>query len=187
VKDGNYDYLSVDNLDAKTIKVTNLKLPGPKSAFPISNGTQLVYLSRLLAPATPMNPAVVDDHVTFTTPKLQIGSNITVDTTSPYSTLLNVPSLGRITLQPGKYHLRAHVLEIGTLADNGVIEAALRNADTGVYFNPTGLLIAGTDRHFLSDEAVVTVTIPTRVDFTFVFAVSLGSYAKAMIDVVQLA
>lgn len=144
------------------------------------------YLSLFIANAIGAS-VTTNDHVRFTTPGYVVGSSITVDTSSSYTTILNVPSLGRITLQPGTYKVSASVLEIGTSGNNAVIEAALRNADTGTYFTGTGSFGSGTDRYLLHDKTVVTVGSPTRIEFTFVFASALVSYGKAVIEIEQLA
>jgi hypothetical protein len=163
-------------------------LLGPPSGHPIMKSKQgLVFLSRLMASSIGAVGTVANDHVVFVSPSLQVGNNITIDTSSPYTTVLNTPSTGRITLQPGKYFINASVLEGGTTADNGVIEVALRNADSGAFLNPTGIFGAGTDRTLLHDKAVVTITTPTRIEFNFVFATGLGGYAKSFIEIEQLA
>lgn len=132
-------------------------------------------------------PVVPGDHVRFTEVLLQVGNGATLDTTSPYSTVLNTPSVGRILLLPGTYHINASVLEIGTTGIDGITEAALMNSDTGVFFNPTGLLGAGPDRMLLKDQAVISITAPTRIELNFVFGTTLNSYAKAFIEIEQLA
>lgn len=150
--------------------------------------TSTPIFSRIIAPA-PGISCGANDHVRFVKPYFQVGDKISVDTTSPYTTDLDKPSLGRITLQPGTYHIRAAVLEIGTalLGVNGVIEAALRNADTGIYFTGTGDIGAGKDRYLLHDETVQTFDKPTRIEFAFPFATTLKSYGKAVIEINQLA
>lgn len=188
VKDASFNSLAVSDLAVSKLKVGTLTYPssGPAGGVPTCDGKSLVFLSRLIAKASGAVGVVPDDHVQFDNVLHSIGSNITLDVVSPYTTALAVPSLGRITLQPGTYHIRGSVLEIGTTANNGVIEAALRNADSGAYFNSTGTLPGGTDRCLLTDEAVVTVSVATRLDLTFVFGTTLASYAKALIDVVQI-
>lgn len=170
------------------------KLPqndGTTNQFMITDGKGRVnfgskYLSYFLANATGA-AVTTNDHVRFNSPGYVVGSNITVDTVSSYTTALNTPSLGRITLLPGTYKVEASVLEIGTSVNNGVVEAALRNADTGTYYNPTGSLVAGSDRYLLHDKAVITVVVTTRIEFTFVFATNLSTYGKAFIEIEQLA
>lgn len=217
VRDGDFDYVTTENLDVSinariaslevsgststktlvstgnanlaSLTVGTLIYPssGPAMAVPISTGSKLTFLSRVIANSIG-TLAGVGDHVQFTTPLLQVGNNITIDTTSPYTAALNVPSFGRITLKPGTYHVRAAVLEAGTVGGvNGTNMAVLRNADTGAYFTPVGSLAAGSDRMFLSDETIITVAIQTRLDFTFANATTLSSYGKAVIEVSQLA
>jgi hypothetical protein len=168
-------------------RVFSDSLLGPPSGQPIVKSKQgLVFLSRLMASAGG-SPATTDDHVRFSAPSLQVGNNIIVDTTSPYTTALGVPSVGRITLQPGTYYISSSVLEVGTAATNGVIEAAIKNVETGVFPFGTGAFAAGTDRYLLHDKGVLTVTAPTRIEVNFVFASQLNSYGKAFIEIQQLA
>lgn len=175
--------------ELKSLKVGSLTYPdsAPEEGTLTVKGGKLQTLSKFLCMASSQLGQAPNDHVQFDQVMTNVGSNITVDLTSAYTTALNVPSFGRITLKPGKYHLRASVLEHGTTGTNGVNEVALRNADSGDYFNPTGLLGSGTDRSFLTDETVVTVTVNTRVDFTIVFATTLSTYGKAFISIEQLA
>lgn len=162
-------------------------LLGPPSGSPIMVKNQgMSFLSRLIASTNGALPVAANDHVRFVNVLFKVGDNITLDTTSPYNTLLNTASLGRITLLPGTYILSASVLEIGTLIDNGVIEASLMNSDTGAFLNPTGVFGAGTDRYLLHDKAVLSVSAPTRIELNFVFASGLNSYSKALIEVEQV-
>jgi len=66
-------------------------------------------LSYLQATMSTNQTTVLNDHVRYDTINTSIGSNITLDTSSPYTTSLgNVPSVGRITLKAGKhYHVNA--------------------------------------------------------------------------------
>lgn len=169
------------------------KLPqndGTSGQFMITDGKGNVNfgskaLSYFIADATGAS-VTTNDHIRFNSPLYVVGSNITVDTASPYTTVLNTPSLGRITLLPGTYKVDASVLEIGTSFNNGVVQAAIRNANTGTYYNPTGSIAAGSDRYFLHDKTVITVASTTRIEFTFVFASGLSTYGKAIIEIEQL-
>ena len=69
------------------------------------------------------------DHITFDSSLFTQGTDISLDTTSPYTTTLGQPSIGRITLAPGhSYKLVATLVQV---SGSGNILYQWANASTG--------------------------------------------------------
>jgi hypothetical protein len=128
------------------------------------------------------------DHIRFNTVLYQAGTKITLDTSTPYTTTLNVNSIGRVTVLPGRYHIKAVLQEMtdGAVASYE-LNMVLFNANTG-----TALTIAvpssGGPRVLLHDETVVTFVATTRIEFRVALNTVLvvGGYTNAFIEVEEL-
>ena len=90
------------------------------------------------------NTAGTGDHARFNTVQNSTGGDITLDTSSAYSSANNVDSVGRFTLKAGKtYRLTGTIGDIkynGSSTSN-FVEYAWVNADTGVVINNSGTTI----------------------------------------------
>jgi hypothetical protein len=113
------------------------------------------------------NNMAVGDHVQFNTTRASvIGSNITLDTTSPYSTGTNVASTGRFTLKAGSaYMLRGFQRDLGTVQWIGF---AWFNTDTNTQIGQWGGSGAGSaiDANVADSLAIgmIDCTVDTRVE-----------------------
>jgi hypothetical protein len=117
------------------------------------------------------------------------GTKISLDISSPYTKAFNSPSVGRITLQPGKYHIKAALQEFSAGPGLGVRDLGLTlyNADSGTPLT-FEILFFGSTRDLLQDETVVTITIPTRIEFRITDnnTTGPGGYSNAFIEVEEL-
>jgi hypothetical protein len=128
------------------------------------------------------------DHIRYNTVLHQAGTKITLDTSSAYTTALNVPSIGRITLNPGRYHIKAILQEMTDGAVTGYeLVWTLYNSDAG-----TALTIlvgaSGGPRVLLHDETVVNIAVTTRIEFraTVNTVLVVGGYTNSFIEIEEL-
>jgi hypothetical protein len=117
------------------------------------------------------------DHVKFNTVARAGGTGISVDTSTAYTTTLNVDSVGRITLAANAtYEIRAQVPKV-TFSALGSIRLAIINADTGSVISRSGLGIdptsITTEAGDLSLVAVLSVSVATRIELRIVAVTNL--------------
>jgi hypothetical protein len=161
----NLAHLTVGTLVYPEAGVANSLLQGNLA------GTGIFQGSRLLARKLLNDLNALDDHIRFDEILLLAGTKISLDTTSPYSTVLGAPSIGRITLQPGKYYIRAAIKDFSNSGGNdGLLAYVLYNADAGAALTEIPGLV-GTDggqRYLLNDETVFTTAIAVKIEFRVV-------------------
>lgn len=178
----------------KSLKVGNISYPTTEIPgalwYSNSTGDGVFQGSRLLACFLP--PAVAftgtGDHIQYRTVQYQAGTKITLDTSTPYTTAFGVPSIGRVTVQPGTYHVKGVLQEysLGGLATTE-FGLTLYNADTGVALT-ADVPLTGSPRRLLHDETVVTVIVPTRIELRITDnnEVGPGAYGNAFMEVEEL-
>jgi hypothetical protein len=112
------------------------------------------------------------DHIKFDTVNRQIGTSITPDVSTGYTSTLNVNSLGRILLQPNRtYELEGDVGDVSAGANSNYITYDWHNADTGAIIqtgtggsNIIGANLSNINQGRTEAKATITPTVPTRVE-----------------------
>ena len=132
----------------------------------------------------------VGDHIKFQTILGSIGTNISLDISTPYTTTLGVNSIGRITLQPGMYSIQGTFQGLTFALSLGSITYQWYNADTGTAIVSVGGTILGTlglsGINGPTSLAVVTPLVTTRYELRITSVVSLSAISQVILDVVQM-
>lgn len=154
----------------------NAALQPPAS---VSSGSTNVAASYVYAERSTDQTSVVDgvDHVGYNSILTQYGSDITVDTTSPYVTTTNTSSLGRITLKAGKTY-RIKGFASGSNAWNQYASFCWYNADTGSHliastacgssYGPQYTSTGGSLSGNKEAELIFTPSIDTRIELRII-------------------
>jgi len=134
-----YDYTAVANIPNLITEINTLKNASGVARSIMQGNVSSQYI------------LVSGEYVKFNSVGFSQGTNITLDTTSNYSTATNVPSIGRITLKANKlYFLKANLnnieLKYNDAAQNtsAFILAQWYNVDTGTQIGNTALNISST-------------------------------------------
>jgi hypothetical protein len=161
----------------KAVSVTSAVVAGTNAA----QGVATEYVEVMYNNTNTTN-ITSTDHVKYNTVLLQLGTSITLDISTPYTSALNVNSLGRFLLQPGKtYELEGDIGDVGGGAGYAIYK--WYNADTGVVINDgtggsniVGANLSNTDEGRNLAKTTFTPTIATRVELRITNFTSLLGY-----------
>jgi alpha-tubulin suppressor-like RCC1 family protein len=134
-----------------------------------SVGSTISYLQGYSSTSQTTNLTAGTSHFMFDTVEAYSGTDISLDTSTPYSNTAGAASLGRITLKAGKtYKLYADAGALSGTNPATYIAYQWYNADTGVAIGQTGSIEgsaeASNDALQAKAEAVFTPTVDTKVE-----------------------
>ncbi len=117
------------------------------------------------------------DHLKFNSVSFSAGTNISLDTTTSYTTTPNVNSIGRITLIGGKtYYIESWVVQVSGTS----IVVAVYNADSNTFIDgPTSGNINGC-------LAVFSPVTTTRIEVQITSSLLVTNINRTFVKVIQL-
>lgn len=189
LKVGQLTYPDKDGSDGDVIKTDgkgNLLL-APTSSLPLFK--QLLWaMVEVITPVT--TDISVGDHIKFNVPMFETNPSLcSLDTTSPYTTVLGVNSLGRITAS-APVILKAYVGDVVLNTANDFISFRWVNADTGSFIlsnycnfqiGPSGPAYVITSNPAIG---VAAPSSPTRYELQIIGLSSpLVSYGRMILEV----
>lgn len=119
----------------------------------------------------------VGDHIKYDTVLTTFGSDVSLDTTTTYTSTDNVPSIGRFLLKAGKtYHLQGAIQGNGATA----ISAGVKwyNANNGTAIGTSAFEIGPAHTGYNPNpiaQAFITTTLDTYVDLRIAYAGDLNT------------